>query len=267
MSRVTRYSDGRPVVAYVLLDEHGRSVAERNADVIFYAASTIKLAVLLAVMCAVDAGEVALDETLLCAHRFSSGVHAPDFTMAPEDADPLYPAAGSRLPISELLGMMISRSSNEATNVLVERIGLSAVADALQQRGASSSKMERRFGDVAAADAGLTNEISARDGARIMRCIVAGASTTPNSTGFMRGLLIGQEHLRIGAVVPAGIMWGSKSGDVAGIEHDVAFVGDTKASGAARSVHYLAVCTRGYDPEQGRELIQSTASALLAGRL
>jgi len=263
VSVVTRYSDGRPVVAYALCDGGGRSIAERNADAVFYAASTVKLAVLLAVMCAVDAGDVVLDEQLVCARRFASGVDAPDFAVAPEDADPLYPVDGTRLPVSGLLGMMVSRSSNEATNVLVERIGLSAVGDALRRCGASASRMERRFGDVTAADAGLTNEISARDATAIMRCIVAGACTTPESTEFMRGLLIRQEHVRIGAVVPPDITWGSKSGDVPGIEHDVAFVGDPNGS----RVHYLAVCTRGYDPEQGRELIASTASALLAGRL
>jgi beta-lactamase class A len=103
--------------------------------------------------------------------------------------------------------------------------------------------------------------VSAHELATIMRCIAAGELTTPRSTEFMRGLLTRQQHVRIGSAVPAGITWGSKSGDVPGIEHDVAFIGDPSHAGTP--VRYLAVCTRGYQPDQGREVIVSTASALL----
>ncbi|WP_308467665.1 serine hydrolase [Rathayibacter soli] len=263
MPVVARYSDGPPVIAYSLCDALGRPLVERNPDAVFYAASTIKLAVLLAVMRAVDAGSVDIEENLDCPRLFASGACAPDFVVAPDDADPNYPKDGAQLSVSRLLRMMISRSSNEATNVLVDRIGLPAIAEALRKCGALVSKMERLLGDVAAADTGLTNEVSARDLTAIMRCVVGGELTTPKSTEVMRTLLSAQEHVRIGNAVPDGIDWGSKSGDVPGIEHDVAFVGDPNGS----STHYLAVCTRGYEPVQGRELIACVASALLAGRV
>jgi beta-lactamase class A len=93
-----------------------------------------------------------------------------------------------------------------------------------------------------------------------MRCIVTGNLTTAPSTAFMRRVLSAQELVRIASVIPSGTMWGSKSGDVPGIEHDVAFVGDPDGQGPVR---YLAVCTRGYQPEQGREVIASVAAALL----
>ena len=262
MPVVTRYSDGHPLVAYCLLDHEGTPLAERNATTVFYAASVIKLAVALAALRLVDAARLSLDDALTCPSHFTSGVDAPDFAVAPEDADPHYAGRGERVPLAHLLEAMVCRSSNEATNVVVERIGLDAVADALTVCGASDSRMQRRFGDVAAADAGLTNEVSARDAATIMRCIAVGAFTTPNSTRYLRELLARQEHVRIGTVVPPGTVWGSKSGDVPGIEHDVAFIGDSDAGDA----RYLAVCTRGYEPEQGRELIASTASALLSIR-
>lgn len=262
MPVVTRYSDGPPIIAYSLRDAAGRPLAERNADAVFYAASTIKLAVLLAVMRAADAGTIDLEDTLECPPQFASAARAPDFVVAPEDADPDYPADGTQLSVSRMLRMMVSHSSNEATNVLVDRIGLPAVAEALRRCGASVSKLERLIGDVEAADAGLTNEVSAGDLTTIMRCVVAGELTTPHSTEFMRTLLTSQEQVRIGNAVATGMLWGSKSGDVPGIEHDVAFVGDPNGP----NVRYLAVCTRGYEPGQGRELIASTASALLTGR-
>jgi beta-lactamase class A len=259
-------SDARPTVAYALHDENGRPIAERNGTTVFYAASTIKLAVMLAVMRAVDAGGLELEQTLECPARFASDPRfvndagAPDFALEPEDADPLYPPDG-RMSVAELVGAMISRSSNEATNVLVDRVGLAAVADVLRRCGASETRMERKIGDVAAARGGLTNEISARDASTIMRCIVTGELTAAPSTAFMRRVLSAQQLVRIASVIPSGTVWGSKSGDVPGIEHDVAFIGDPDGHA---SVRYLAICTRGYQPEQGREVIASVAAALLS---
>lgn len=257
-------SGGRPVVAYALHDEHGRPIAERNANAVFYAASAIKLAVLLAVLQALDADDLALDDTLACPRLFPSGVHGPHFAVAPEDADPQYPADGSRRPVSWLLERMVCASSNEATNVLLDRIGFDAVGGALRACGAFASRMERRFGDDAAATAGLTNEVTAHDAATLMRCVVAGDVTTARSAEFARTLLMRQQHARIGNVVPAGVAWGSKAGDVPGIEHDVAFIGDP--GDTAAPARYLAVCTRGYAPEQGREVIAAVASAVLTDR-
>jgi beta-lactamase class A len=256
-------SDARPTVAYALHDENGRPIAERNGTAVFYAASTIKLAVMLAVMRTVDAGGLELEQTLECPARFASDPRfssaASEFSLEPQDADPLYPAGG-RMSVAELVGAMISRSSNEATNVLVDRVGLAAVADVLRRCGAGATRMERKIGDLAAARGGLTNEISARDAAIIMRCIVTGEFTAAPSTALMRRVLSAQELVRIASVIPNGTMWGSKSGDVPDIEHDVAFVGDPDGQGPVR---YLAVCTRGYQPEQGREVIASVAAALL----
>lgn len=254
----------RPTVAYALHDQIGRPIAERNATAVFYAASTIKLAVMLAVMRAVDAGGLELEQTLQCPARFVSdprfAAGATDFALEPQDADPRYPPEDGQMSVAQLVEAMICRSSNEATNVLVDRIGLSAVADVLHRCGASSTRMERKIGDVAAARGGLTNEISARDAATIMRCIVAGEFTAAPSTAFMRRVLSAQQLLRIATVIPTGTMWGSKSGDVPGIEHDVAFIGDPDGQAPVR---YLAVCTRGYQPDHGREVIASVAAALL----
>jgi beta-lactamase class A len=262
-----RVSDARPTVAYALHDENGRPIAERNGTAVFYAASTIKLAVMLAVMTAVDAGDLELEQTLECPARFAGDPRfvneddAADFALQPQDADPSYPPDGGSMSVAELVSAMISRSSNEATNVLVDRVGLAAIADVLRRCGAGATRMQRTIGDRAAARGGLTNEISARDAATIMRCIVTGNLTTAPSTAFMRRVLSAQELVRIASVIPSGTMWGSKSGDVPGIEHDVAFVGDPDGQAPVR---YLAICTRGYQPEQGREVIASLAAALLS---
>ena len=253
-------NDGVPIIGYCLLDQKGGIVAARNADVPFYAASTIKLGVMLAAILAADAGGVRLDDTVVCRRRFGSGVSgAPSFVMAPDDTDLFFPDDGAVVTIGELIGMMIFRSSNEATDVLVERIGFDAVNDAFSRCGALGTRMERLIGDVAGIAAGLTNMTTPADLAVTMKCIAAGDLASPSGTALMRDVLARQEHLRIGLEVPLGIPWGSKSGDVPGIEHDVAFVGEPGSSGA----FFMAICTRGFEPEQGRAIIGGVSSALL----
>ena len=321
---VTTHSDGTPAVAYALADGAGRMLAARDPHTVFYSASTVKLGVMLAAVLAAERrelGAAGLDAELECRHEFVCGGSEETFVLDPDDRDELFPPDGSRASMAELVRMMIVRSSNEATNVLFDRLGAPRVAEAFALCGAASTRMERRIGDPCAIGAGLTNETTPADLVAIMRCLVTGAGgrtsgdggerveggaddaipgpgadgaiarpgavgaiafgsadsamayadadgairdgraggvlTTPEHAAWMRGVLQAQEHARIGAVVAAGVTWGSKSGDVPGIEHDVAYVGD----GATR--RYLAVCTRGYEPEQGREAIRAVAQALL----
>lgn len=271
MAPVTSWaSDGIPSVSYALTDHTGRVLASRASHTVYYSASTVKLGVMLAAVLAAERGEfggAGLGAELECRHEFVCGevgrghdgddVVAETFVLDPDDRDAAFPPDGASASVAELVRMMIVRSSNEATNVLFDRLGAARIAEAFALCGAASTRMERRIGDPCAVRAGLTNETCAVDLVAIVRALVTGAVTNAEHAEWMRGVLAGQEHPRIGAVLPSGVPWGSKSGDVPGIEHDVAFIGD----GDAR--RYLAVCTRGFEPEQGREVIRAVAGALL----
>jgi beta-lactamase class A len=258
-------SDGEPAVSYALADTTGRMLASRNPHTVYYSASTVKLGVMLAAVLAAERRVVLLESAVECRSVFTCRSTAGSrtygavetFRLDPDDRDPLFPADGSRATVAELVEMMIRRSSNEATNVLFDLLGADAVAEAFRLCGARSTRMERRIGDPCAVRDGLTNETTAADLVTIMRVILGGELTSSAHAEWMRHVLAGQQHRRIADVVPAGVPWGSKSGDVAGIEHDVAFVGNP---GQRR---FIAVCTRGYEPEQGREVIRAVAQALL----
>jgi len=257
---ITPASDGIPLVAYTMLDESGGVLGARHPHAVFYAASTVKLGIMLAVALAVERGELSLDDSLECRRVFecrNDDGTSETFRLAPEDSDQQFPADGALASIRDLVAMMIARSSNEATNVLFDRLGVGAIAEAFRLCGADDTRMERRIGDPCAARAGLTNETTPADLAAIMRVIVEGELTSAGSTDWMCRVLETQEHPRIGSIVAPGVPWGSKSGDVPGVEHDVAFVGQP---GSRR---FVAVCTRGFEPEQGREVIRGVADALL----
>ena len=65
-----------------------RSSAERAPDVPFYAASTVKLAVLVAAARALESGELTLDQQVRSTDRFASQVPgAPAYRIEPDDLD------------------------------------------------------------------------------------------------------------------------------------------------------------------------------------
>lgn len=254
------HNDGASSVSFVALDWQGNVVAAHNPLVRYYAASTIKLAVLLAAMRLVDAGSLALDQPVTVQNTFVSRMPgAGNFSFDADEQDRGLPSPGTTITLSHALGRMIYVSSNAATNMVIGLVGLEAVTHELILSGAPDAQMERLISDHAARDAGFTHEATAADLAAIMMQAVSGDTLSASSTQFIREILGRQEFPVIATVIPTGTAWGSKSGWVDGIHHDVAFIGEP---GAACSL-VLAVCTRGFSHEQGAIVIAAIAASVI----
>src|SRR2546421_4158993 len=106
-----------------------------NGDRYFHAASTMKLAVLLAVFRQVERGELSLDSEVHVRNRFTSIVNQEPFMLdLSRDADPnAYGHLGKTLTEHELAYSMITLSSNLATNLLIDIIGIRTVQLALEE--------------------------------------------------------------------------------------------------------------------------------------
>ncbi|WP_370618086.1 serine hydrolase [Mumia qirimensis] len=261
MSVKATYSDGTPVIAYRIATASGDVLAERGAREVFYAASTIKLAPLVAAVRLIESGDLTLDTPLISRDTFTSQVpDAPEYRLVPDDVDHGMAPAGEPMPLGDVLERMIIVSSNEATNMVIERVGLDAIATVLSDAGAHDSRMHRQYGDQAAADAyGASNLVTAADLTALMAAIVSGQLAGPESTRFMTDLLARQTDPLIAAEMPDGVVWGSKSGSVDAIRHDVAFLG---APGAGSVV--MAVCTRGYPDEDANEAVRALGAMAIA---
>jgi beta-lactamase class A len=253
------YSDGVPTIAYCLTAMDGTVLAQRDADLPFYSASTIKLGVLVAVIQAVERGALDLDQPVIAAHTFPSGAGGGEtFSFEPGERDAGMPAPGTAMPLHAVLRRMITVSSNEATNLAVQLVGLPAVNSALAACGAGSSRMERLIGDIPALRAGLSHQVTARDLTAIVRAIVSGDTAGPELTALMTEWLVAQEFGDLGAELDAAgaaAVWGSKSGWVTGIQHDVAFV--APRGGPPGAGYVLAVCTRAYAEQDALPAIRS----------
>jgi len=254
MGATGTHSDGVPVVAYCVRRASGRMLAERSADEPFYAASTVKLAVLVAVARALEAGTVTLETSLTSADTFcSEAPGAPDFRIDPDDLDEGMPAPGTPMPLADVVERMVVVSSNEATNMVVELLGRDAANAALADAGATSSTFGRKYSDLAAATAlGGSHRTTAGDLATLMSAVVTGALAGPEWTSWMTAMLGRQHDRQLIARVPDGVPCGSKSGWVDGIRHDVAFVGEP-----GPDTLVVAVCTRGYEAPDAEEALRA----------
>src|SRR5438132_12576731 len=106
-----------------------------NADHYFHAASTMKLAVLLAVFRQIERGELTLDAPVHVRNRLTSIVNQEPFMLdLGQDADPdVYGHLGKTLAVRALAYWKITKSSNLATNLRVDLVGIPTIQHALDE--------------------------------------------------------------------------------------------------------------------------------------
>jgi beta-lactamase class A len=118
-------------------------------------------------------------------------------------------------PLGWLADRMITRSSNLAANLVLEHVGLDAVATVWRGVGASVSRVDRGIGDTDAAEAGVTNTVGAADLAALF-----GAITTDQHRDAMLATLFAQKRTEdLAAGLPQGTRVAHKNGWVRGVRH------------------------------------------------
>ena len=115
----------------------------------FHAASTIKVAVLLAIFRAADEGRLRLDDPLHVRNRFLSAADGSPFRLSPaSDGKPeLYRAIGRTVKISALAEGMITASSNLAANLLLDFVGVEYARNVLRNAQVSGVELRRGVQD------------------------------------------------------------------------------------------------------------------------
>lgn len=229
-------------------------VATRDADRAHYAASTMKLAVLAALLRDRAAGRPGAAGEVQVHDRFPS--RAGGFFVlqrADDQDDPTWRRLGESVEVMDVAERMITVSSNIATDLLIESVGLGSVADLLAEAGlASAVQVHHLIGDSAARAAGITNTVTATGLAQLMRHLANGSLLNAADSRTALAMLARQEHR---GMIPAGLptdAWSaSKGGWVPGVNHDVALVRPQQAP-----PYVLAVCTTSaLDTRAGQHLV------------
>jgi beta-lactamase class A len=225
-----------------------------------YAASTMKLALVIAAYRRADAGTLDLDERVTVHDDFESAVGGARFSMdrGEDSDDQTWRRAGQQVALRWLANRAIVRSGNLATNLLLEAVGLPAVAEALEVIGAKDSVVSRGIEDAPARDAGRHNLVTAADLARTLQLLAAHRVAAEESCREILATLAAQQ---VNDAIPAGLPPGTKvahkSGWVQGVSHDAGIVYPADAP-----PYVVVMCTTStLTEQQSLDLIAAAAAA------
>jgi len=233
-------------VAVALLDFDSGLRFSLAGDRWFHAASTIKVAVLLAVFRAVDEGRLRLDDSLHVRNRFISAADGFPFRLdSDSDALPkLYQAIGRTVNISALAEGMIAASSNLATNLLLDLVGVEYARNVLREAQVSGVELRRGVEDHAAHERGIDNQVTA-DGLLTLLCAVRSNFLSNESREHAIRILLAQ---RFKSMIPAGLpahaTVAHKTGEISTACHDMGIVYLPERQ------PYIAVILTEFDSEQ-----------------
>jgi beta-lactamase class A len=234
-----------------------------RADESFHAASTMKVPVMIELFRQIDAGTLRLDQGVPLVNHFVSIADGSPYSLNPsDDSDSLaYTLVGTRVPLRDLIDHMITRSSNLATNALIELAGATKANATAHRLGAANIKVLRGVEDTPAFRAGMNNTTTARDLAVLLEAIETGRAASSSSCDAMREILSRQEfNEEIPAGLPPGTKVAHKTGWITGVLHDAAVVYPPN-----RKPYVLVVLTRDIPDEKvARSLIADVSRLVWA---
>src|SRR5580658_6321667 len=220
-----RKSGAEVGVAFRTLD--GKTEWFYHADEAFHAASTMKVPVLIELFHQVREGRLKLDDPLLIRNEFHSLADGSVYTLdAADDSEAeLYKAVGQTRTLRQLSELMITVSSNFATNLLIEKLGVDNIRATVHSLHADGMNVLRGVEDGKAFAKGLNNATTARGLQQLMDAIAHGEAFDQDSSRQMIEILERQTFNEcIPAGLPPGIRVAHKTGEITKIHNDAAIV-------------------------------------------
>jgi beta-lactamase class A len=221
------------------------------ADEPLHPASTIKVHVMMEVFRQMNEGLLSLEERLPIVNSFISIADGSPFSVdVTEDSEQsLYKRLGETETIYELTRLMIVRSSNLATNILLEKVGVGHVQDFIQALGIEGVKFLRLIDDKAAYRMGMNSIATARGLTQTMNLIARKKVVSEQASGQMIDILLGQEfNESIPARLPNFVKVAHKTGWDDLVHHDSAIVYPRD-----RQPYIQTIMTHGFPEDQENE--------------
>lgn len=230
----------------------GTAVFTHDAERTHYSASTMKLPVAMAMKRKVDAGELALDQPVTVHNDFASAAGGRFGVNPAEDEAPAtWTKLGEQVTLDWLATEMITRSSNLATDLVLELTGIDAANAVLAEYATGQSVIQRGIDDAAAQAAGISNLMSPADLAAVL------VAVGNEKDSYLKDLLAANTwNGEIPAGLPAGTRVEHKNGWDLRIRHDGGIVRPADAE-----PFVLTVCTTSDLPDQeAQKLIAAIAA-------
>jgi beta-lactamase class A len=222
-----RIADSNADVAVYFHTLDGKDEWSTRADDTFHAASTMKIPVMIELFHQVQEGKLRLSDPLPIRNEFHSIVDGSAYKLDPKDDSEtdLYKAEGQTRTLTELCELMITMSSNLATNLLIEKLGVENIRAETHTLGADGMNVLRGVEDGKAFEKGLNNTATARGLGVLLTAIAGGKAVDADASRQMVEIL---ERQHFNESIPAGLPPGTKvahkTGEITKIHHDAAIV-------------------------------------------
>lgn len=194
----------------------------------FHAASTIKVPILIGVFGAIHRGELRPYSRLHVRNLFHSVVDGVPFKVDyGRDANSeVHRSIGKTMLIRDLARHMIATSSNLATNLLLDYLGVDRVRAELDELGiAEGIDLRRGVEDERAYAEGINNRVTARGLTNLLRALSEERVFTPELSRQITEILHEQEFKGgIPAQLPREARVAHKTGEISTIAHDAGIV-------------------------------------------
>lgn len=240
-----------------------------NADEPLHPASTFKVHVMMEVFRQAHERLLSLEEHIPIINSFTSIADGSKYSLdVNDDAEQtLYPRIGESETIRELTRLMIVRSSNLATNILLEVVGTKNVNNFIQVLGIQGVTVRRGVEDNAAFRLGMNNSATARGLTQTMQLIAEGKVVSQEACEKMIEILLRQEfNESIPALLPKSVKVAHKTGWTGDVYHDTGIV---YPEGEDRKPYALSIMTKGFAENQATEAHECMAniSKIIYGNL
>ncbi len=222
-----------------------------NPDEAFHPASTFKVHVMMEVFRQGNEGLLSLQDRIPIVNAFTSIADGSRYSLdVMDDAETtLYPRIGETETIGELTRLMIVRSSNLATNILLEKIGTKNVDDFIQSLGIEGVTVQRGVEDDVAFHLGINNSATARGLTQTMNLIARKRVVSQQASEQMIDIMLGQEfNESIPALLPNHVKVAHKTGWTGNVYHDTGIVYPED-----RRPYALSIMTRGFKENEEHE--------------
>lgn len=232
----------------VIIDKPTGQVLEINPDMVFPAASMIKVPIMYEIMKQAADGSINLDASLVVTNDVRVGGAGIlqelrlDITMT----------------VRELVTLMIVLSDNTATNMLIDLVGMDAVNKTMADVGLKSTVLRRQMMDFDAALAGKENDTCASDLALLFG-IIESRQNLPHEYGTLMLDILKRQQVRdkLPFYLPEETVLANKTGTLTGVEHDGGILFLPKGS------YIIAILTADLEVNyQGLQLIASIGKVI-----
>jgi beta-lactamase class A len=199
----------------------------RDADRILPAASTMKLPLLVALHRAHETDGPRLTDSVVVRAELASivGGHTYETTQDYDNDDLPWDRLGQPVSLGWLGERAIVRSSNLATNLLLDALGLEAVNAVYAAADARGCAVRRGIQDLHAGELGLFNEVTASGLAAVLGGVARRELASASACTEVERILAACEHRDgVGAALPAGTYLANKTGWIDDHCHDAALV-------------------------------------------